>query len=220
MKKLLKISLVLILIVSSGKAGGQYFVSTVKDIGGFVGFPCAIRLKTGEEIDGKFQAIILMKYQIKTDSGEKIKIKPKDINSISFNVSDSRTYVWALTDESRNLIHKNKELAKKDIFIFENIEGKGLLQWLNPGFSGKIKVYACDVGNANFVKDEEEINGSMNYVIIRENTKPVIVDNSNFRKTLKEVFSDCSKMLTGFFDEQMRWDDIGRHVYMYDQLCK
>jgi len=220
MKKLLKISLVLILIVSSGKAGGQYFVSTVKDIGGFVGFPCAIRLKTGEEIDGKFQAIILMKYQIKTDSGEKIKIKPKDINSISFNVSDSRTYVWALTDESRNLIHKNKELAKKDIFIFENIEDRGLLQWLNPGFSGKIKVYACDVGNANFVKDEEEINGSMNYVIIRENTKPVIVDNSNFRKTLKEVFSDCSKMLTGFFDEQMRWDDIGRHVYMYDQLCK
>jgi ABC-type antimicrobial peptide transport system permease subunit len=220
MKNLLKTSLVIMLILSSGRASGQYFVSTVNDIGGFVGFPCFIKLETGEEINGLFQAIILMKYQIKTDGGKKIKIKPREISSISFDVSNNKTYVWALTNESRTQIHKNKELARKDTFIFENIEGKGLLQWLNPGFVGKIKVYACDVGYANLVKDEEEINGSMKYVIIRENAKPVVIDNSNFRETLKEVFSDCPKMLSGFFDEQMRWDDIGRHVFMYDQLCK
>lgn len=224
MKLILRSSLVLILIIFCRQASGQYFVSVVDDISGFGGYPCYIKLKTGEEINGASWSTIWCKYRIKTVQGNKIKIKPSEINFISFNTHIrlfSNIYMQSLTKESQDTIHKNKELAKKDTFIFENIEGYGLYQLVNPGFTRKIRVYAYGVGFTSFVRTlNEKDNGILKYLIIRKNNKPVIVDNANYRETLKEVFSDCPAMLSGFYDEQMRWDDIGRHVYIYDQLCK
>lgn len=221
MKKLFKACLVLILIITCREVSGQYFVSIANNIGGFVGYPCFVKLKNGTEIKALSWSIIWGKYQFKTDKGEKIRLKTRMISSISFDVSKSGLYMWALTNESREAILKDKTLAQKDTFIFESIEEYGLFQRLNPGILDKIKVYAYGVGFAGLsISSNEKDNGIMKYIIVRGNSKPVIVDGSNYRNTLKEVFSDCPEMLSGFFDEEMRWDDIGRHIYMYNQLCK
>jgi hypothetical protein len=221
MKKFLKTCLVMILFIHCMRAEGQYFVSVVGNIGGFVGYPCFVKLRNGKEISAASWAVIWGKYQFKTDKGEKIRLKPSMISSIAFDVSKGRIYVWALTNESREAILKNKELAQKDSFIFENIEGYGLYQLLNPKLSDKVRVYAYGVGLAGLSEGNSEANnGVLKYLIIRDNSKPFIADVSNYRQVLKEVFSDCPEMLSGFFDEEMRWDDIARHIYMYLKLCK
>jgi hypothetical protein len=227
--------IIILFLFHGSHVNGQYFVSVAKDFGGFVGSPCVIKLKTGKDLNGTLWAIIWNKLQVKTDKGEKIIIKPEEISSVSFDVSEAGDFVrHGLTDESKLLLEKNRELAEKDVFIFEDI-GWGLLQWLNPGFSDKIKVYAYEVRENDpfdevYQEDEEgniipgkgngKISTSMKYLIVKSNSKQVLIDNSNYRRLLKEIFSDCAEMLDGFFDEKMRWNDIGRQVFIYTKLCR
>jgi hypothetical protein len=235
MKKILEICLISILLISCRQATGQYFVSTARRMGLFGGCPCNVKLKSGQELNGEITSLNWKQLQIETDKGEKIKVKKDEIRSVSFDKTRKKHYHLWLTDESSELLRKNKNLAAKDTFIFEYVEGEGLLQWLNPGFSDKIKVYAYEVReNVPFEEAEEEdeegniitrkengkISTSMKYLIVKSKTTQIIIDKSNYLGVLKEVFSDCPKMFEGFFDEKMRWNDIARHIYIYDKMCR
>lgn len=214
MKEILKICLVLVLILSRGQTNGQNFNSTSKELGDFSGYPCSIKLKTGESINGILKSFVWNRLKIKKDNKIKIGLNSEEISSVIIYFFDK----------------KNKKLAQKDTFIYENIAGMGLIQWLNPGFSDKMRVYSFITNEVVELKEEDEEGNtvkesvknitSTKYFIIRSNANPVVLDNSNYRKVLKEIFADCPKMMTGFFDEKLRWNDIVRHIHMYGQLCR
>jgi hypothetical protein len=222
MRVIFKIVIVIFFLFTGGQAAGQYFASTIKDMWDLNGCPFCIKLKTGEEVYGASWSMAWGKYRINTKEGVKKNYRPDEISTISFDLSKG-DYEFALVSHSLNSPFPDMEPVVKDTIIFENIEGKGLLQWLNPGFSKKLKVYAFDV------KDPDGINpvgygfgediGYLKYLMRKEDGDFIITVN-NYKEGLDKVFEDCPRLVLRSIFVKSRWSEIERYVFEYDRKCK
>jgi len=230
-------------VLSFCKADGQNFASVIdiNEINNLLGSSCFAKLKTGEEINGKFAGVTtttgyISKVIIKPDKGEKVKLKSAEI--VSWSVKSSGFTEMAAVPDSK-VTTKNMSLSssgnasKDDYIVFETVNtgkasGVCLLQLLNPGIANKIKVYAYEVDSGNSISLTDSKGGNMTYtgrsaityLFVKEGDDPAKVKKSNFRKKIEEIFSDCPKMMSEFHGEKIRWDDIARHVFAYNQKCK
>jgi len=199
--------------------------------------PCTVSLTNGKELTGKFVGGsgtngYLNAITIKLDNGEKLKLKPGEINK--FIVKTSGLAKLALITESTSSIKEVtstdfEEIVNRDHFIFEtalshNKEGKvRLLQLLNPGFDSKIKVYANPNANETMglglagVKITGGKDKSL--LFVKDDSKAVIVRKGDYKDSFVELYATCPKMIEVFKGEKLKWQDVAAHVFVYDQIC-
>jgi len=239
MKKLLSISLVTFALLMTGNASGQGFVETIEGdaIGALFGNECVVNLTSGEEITGKFTSGMyvtngLTKITVKLENGEKVKLVPEQI--VAMQIKSSGLLKLSMISEGGSSI---KELAKTDFkdivnrewVVFETAmtpkktDTYRLLQLLNPGFSGKIKVFAepgsktggIGIGGLQITGGEDRA-----YLFVKGGEKAVKVKKSSYSENFQELYSDCPEMVAAFQGEKIKWDDVAMHVYAYDKACK
>lgn len=200
--------------------------------------PCVVTLLSGEEINGKFggaQEIngYLDKIVIKKDNGEKAKFEPEDITRLAIKASKvaKLTMMAESASSIKELTNANfDEIANREYIIFEtalrsNKAGKPrLMQLLNPGFDGQIKVFAdpnaketkgLGIGGIKLTGGEDK-----SYLFVQNGEKAVLVKKGNYKKNFYELYQSCPKMLAAFEGEKLKWDDVAGHVFTYDQICK
>jgi len=239
MKKLLALSLLAFVLLLTGKAYGQGFVTTVEaeDLGLFYGNQCTLKLESGEEIHGKFMggsysANGLNKINIKLENGEKAKFIPEQV--VSLVIKASKLLKLTMISESNGSVSEFlntdfNDIVKRDYVIFETAltakktDTYRLMQLLNPGFDSKIKVFAepskktggLNVGGLQLTGGEARA-----YLFVKGKEKSIEVKKGSYSKNFQELYGDCPLMISKIQGEKIRWDDVALHVFAYEQACK
>jgi hypothetical protein len=239
MKKILIISLVTILLMVTDKTFSQGFVAAIEDEGlsTLYGNACILKLKSGEEITGKFVGGVyikdgLSKIAIKLENGEKAKFVPEQV--ISLKIKASKLMKLFMVSEAsssiKEMFHSDfNEIVNRDYIIFETAltakktDTYRLLQLINPGFDSKIKVFAepsaktggLSVGGVQLTGGQDRA-----YLFVKGGDKAIMVKKGSYSKNFEELYADCPQMVSAFQGEKIKWDDVALHVFTYDQLCK
>lgn len=244
MKKIPRIFLYLIVILIPCSSYGQEFANIMDLNGGnaLAGNQCIVKLKTGDEIRGDIKSTtitngILTKFTVKTEEGEKKKIKAGDISSlwVKSTVFSSMSAVGGSTltlDQMSMTSVKNDDreyIIYEDAHTEDNSSAFGLLQLLNPGFDSRIKVYALEIDEGNTTSLEDENAGisriaitskpKITYLFIKGD-EAMKVKRSNYKSRFAELYSDCPEMVSKYEGEDIKWKDIESHVLTYDKLCR
>jgi hypothetical protein len=221
------------------KTFSQGFVAAIEDEGlsTLYGNACILKLKSGEEITGKFVGGVyikdgLSKIAIKLENGEKAKFVPEQV--ISLKIKASKLMKLFMVSEAsssiKEMFHSDfNEIVNRDYIIFETAltakktDTYRLLQLINPGFDSKIKVFAepsaktggLSVGGVQLTGGQDRA-----YLFVKGGDKAIMVKKGSYSKNFEELYADCPQMVSAFQGEKIKWDDVALHVFTYDQLCK
>jgi hypothetical protein len=241
MNKLLILLMTFLSIPATGKINGQSFVTAIDmhNIGFLFGSPCIVKLNSGEVITGKFNGMsgvenaITRFYVIPEEGGKWMKFKAEEVSSLRIKTT-KRAKNWAMLPGRTISINgwtiNLDEPVIGDYIIFEaarlgkNSDKYRLLQLLNPGFDSKIKVLFFSIGEGGGFGTDAGADfsyanaGAMDYVF-NKGEKSIRVKQLDYKKTFKELYSDCPKMLE-VFNKEIKWGDAVKHIIVYDQLCK
>ncbi|MFT7030608.1 MAG: hypothetical protein ACJA2C_002006 [Marinoscillum sp.] len=118
------------------------------------------------------------------------------------------------------------KVVETDWVIFEKIRFPGrseryeLTQLLNPGYDTKIKVFAnrnagetmsMSSGNTKLLGGDDD-----SYFVSVNGELPVVIRKGKYAKEgAKQMYGDCPALQ----DQEMKWEDFAKHVFIYDQEC-
>lgn len=233
------VMIILFVLYTASTVNSQGFITPLEeeDYPVIYNQPCTVSLTNGEVLAGKFVGGsgtngYLNTVTIKLDNGQKLKLKPGEINKMIIKASGLAK--MALITESTSSIKEVTntdfdEIVNREHFIFEtalshNKEGKvRLLQLLNPGFDSKIKVYANPNANETMGLGLAgiKITGGKDksLLFVKGDSKAVIVRKGDYKDSFIELYATCPKMTEFFAGEKLKWQDVAAHVFVYDQIC-
>lgn len=238
MKTKFFMSLVTFALLVASNSFCQGFVAAIEDdgLGALYGNACILKLKSGDEIHGKFSGGTyikdgLSKISIKLENGEKAKYTAEEVVSLHIKTS-KLVKLFLVSEASSSIKEMNKadfnEIVNREYIIFETALAAAksdkyrLLQLINPGFDSKIKVYAePSAKTGGFSMGGLQISGGEDraFLFVKGGAKAIIVKKGSYAKNFETLYSDCSKMLSAFQGEKIKWDDVALHVFTYDQIC-
>jgi hypothetical protein len=237
----MKFVYVFLLVVNSLITYAQGFIIEAEEggISYLLGNPCLIEFSNGDRTEAilnsaSFVNGYISAITIKNESGEKIKLKPEEINRLSVKVLKAAKIT--MMAESVNSIKEMtktdfNDVMKRDTLIFEtarhyNKNGKPrLMQLLNPGFDSKIKVYADpnpDRKTNGLALGTIQVTGGLekSYLFVQNNQKAILVKKGSYKKNFEELYGNCRQMLMAFGDEKIKWQDVAGHVYAFNFMCQ
>lgn len=176
---------------------------------------------------------LIKEMKIEDKDGNKVKIKPEDIQYMYLPQSG-----FDKLSKELDYLHDTQKWDNKDIdqskvadgyIYFEQAEVKIkdekktlMMQLLNPSFSNKIKVYhdpyaaeTASVGIGGFTLaggDDKSY-----YVSVRGQTA-FKLQKKNYKEEFTKVFGFCTPLKNKF--EEVRWSDFEEHVYEHNQSCE
>lgn len=235
MKKLLMV----LLTVLATPALGQGFIASLDDDDFQLLFnrPAIVKLVSGDSLSGKMVGgtIIngyLSTIKFKTDSGETAKFKPEDVERLAIKPGKMAKYAM-MSESATSLQEMSKanfdEISNREYIIFETARRstkKGtprLMQLLNPGFDGGIKVFAdpnakktmgLSIGGAKLLGGEDK-----SFLFVQGGEKAVVVKKGSYKENFAELYEKCPAMLEEFKGEKLKWVDVAGHVWVYDRIC-
>ena len=232
--------LLLMALVSSNTLYSQGFIQSIdpEDMSALMNQPCVVKLKSGEEVKGKFKGGSLLngylnKVAIVGEDDEKVKFKPEDIERLSVKSSGLAKLAMIMESSSsvKEMTNANyDEIVNREYVIFESglkaskKDKARLLQLLNPGFDDKIKVYADpeanETGGLGLGAIQLTGGADKSYLFIKAGDKAVKVKKGSYRRNFDELYADCPDMLKVFAGEKIKWADIAGHVFAYNEACK
>ncbi len=235
-------NLTILLLVCCAVASGnsQGFVTPLEedDFTVLYNQPCTAMLVSGDELIGKFVGGsgsngYLNTVTLKLESGEKRKLKPEEIKKLTIKTSGlaKLELITESTESVKAATNTNfDEIINREYFIFEtalshNKEGKiRLLQLLNPGFDSKIKVYvdpnAHETMGIGLAGVKLTGGKDKSLLFVSDGMKAIKVKKSDYKESFVELYSKCPKMLEVFAGENLKWQDVAGHVFVYDQICQ
>jgi hypothetical protein len=189
-------------------------------------------LNDGTRLEGDVKRVTYLGPYIKsltfvTDSGEKHKLKPADIEQLGVKLSglpkwmlavesadESSKTPWGLAHQLRTLDWKS--YMTRDYALFDQVvtpKGKTrLLQRLNPGFDSRLKVYQHKMS----LELGEEVKSLL---IVKDGTTPFVVKKSSYRKQFAELYGDCQEFMDTFGGGRPKFWEVAGHVAVYDRIC-
>jgi hypothetical protein len=200
--------------------------------------PCTALLTSGDELTGRLVGAsgtngYLNTISIKTESGEKRKLKPEEIKKLMIKASGftKLALITESTTSIRELTETNfDEIINREYIIYEtalshNKEGKTrLLQLLNPGFDSKIKVYvdpnAQETMGLGLAGVKLTGGKDKSLLFVTDGEKAIKVKKGNYKENFQQLYAKCPKMLEAFAGEKLKWQDVAGHVFVYDQICQ
>ncbi|MFZ9981895.1 MAG: hypothetical protein ACO3FI_07685 [Cyclobacteriaceae bacterium] len=218
----------------------QGFIASLEEIDliTLLNKPAIVTMADGSEITGKFGGAVLIsgyldKVTIKSEDGEKLKLKPEEMVRLQINASGFSK--MAMISSSASSI---KEVAKRDFseiknreyIVFETAQRSNkaakfrMMQLLNPGFDDKIKVFAdpnanqttgIGIGGIKLTGGEDK-----SYLMVTGGSKAIVVKKSTYRKNFEELYQGCPDMVRAFQGEKIKWEDVAGHVFAFNEACK
>ena len=122
------------------------------------------------------------------------------------------------------------EIVNRQFIIFETARratrsgNARLMQLLNPGFDGEIKVFAdpnakktmgLSIGGAKLLGGEDK-----SFLFVQGGEKAVLVKKGSYKENFAELYAKCPAMLEEFKGEKLKWADVAGHVFVYDVICR
>jgi len=132
------------------------------------------------------------------------------------------------------LEHDFSEVREREYTYYEPVETKPgkhqLYQLINPGFDGKIKVFA--MGEMTFFPDESQysegisVDGveitspQLSKMLVAKSGKVMVVKKGKYKKKyFSELYGDCDAMQQ-YAEEDRKFKYFAEHVFVYDQVCE
>jgi len=239
MKTKLIMSLVVFAFLVISKSYSQGFIAAIEDEGlsALYGNECILKLKTGDEIKGKFVGGTyvkdgLSKISIKLENGDKVKYVPEEV--ISLRIKASKLLKLVLISESTSSVKEASkanfdEMVNREYIIFETAlatkktDTYRLLQLVNPGFDAKIKVFAepssktggLSMGGIQLTGGEDRA-----VLFVKGDVKAITVKKGSYAENFDALYSDCPEMTSAYKGQKIKWEDAALHVFTYNQACK
>jgi hypothetical protein len=232
MKKTMFISLFLCLFVLSGVFAQQF----IEPVGNPMSKECYLTLKNGAETKCEFKSANIsngMKSMtIVDENGVKIKYKAEEVEKLRIKMS-TLAKIGTIIEGSESITAVAKldvnEIIEREFIIYEQAllpkkkDKYALLQLLNPGFDGRIKVYenpmggesGLSVGGIKVTGGEEK-----SFLVVKDGDKSMKIKKGSYKKDFSMLFGDCTEMLKILSDEKIHFQDMALHVLYYNLNCK
>ncbi len=194
-----------------------------------------VTLKNGTEIKGNIADLdrekgLIEQVKIQDGNGKKHKLKPEDIQFMYLPPSglDKLSNAYGALTEVRKWTNEKLEqdLLNQGYVYFEQSDVKIkkktetlLVQLLNPGFSGKIKVYHDPKSKETMslgVAGIDVVGGLLkSYYVKKEGeTAAFKLTKSDYKKEFSMFWSDCDA-ITSEFGTTPEWSDFTKHILKY-----
>lgn len=198
-----------------------------------------ITLTDGTELIGNLKKINRKKglfegITISVDD-KKHKLDAEDISHMYLHPSGLQKLgdVFDLTDDDEKLVDHsmNSELLDEGYVFFQQAECYYkkkkkqvlLLQLLNAGFSGKVKVFHNPMGmeSGGLALGGFQVSGGneKSYFIKKGDNVAFKLKKKDYDDTAGELFGDCED----YFDtikSDLSWGDLGKHILEYSESCE
>ena len=228
MKQKIK-TLALFMLIWSG-IQGQSFLTPLTSISG----EAELTTVSGDKISGKIVAALTgMKginlLTIKDTSGEKHKFNAEDIQDLKVKIEKQGKLemIGQKTSNLEKLMNADfDELNDREYIYYQQIQVPGkdqfvLVQWLNPGFSQRIRVYekpGAKSGETSVGGVTVSGNDFTAFYIILNGQVQEIKKKSYRKEDFTTLFGDCEKMVQ--FYEKPDFADFAEHILYYDLNCR
>ena len=232
MKKTMSISLFLCLFALGG-VFAQQFIEPVENP---VSKECYLTLKNGVETKCEFKTAMsnngMKSMTIIDENGVKIKYKAAEVEKLRIKMS-TWAKIGTIIEGSESITAVAKldvtEIIEREFIIYEQAllpkkkDKYALLQLLNPGFDGRIKVYenpmggesGLSVGGMNVSGGEEK-----SFLVVKDGDKSMKIKKGSYKKDFSMLFGDCTEMIKILSDEKIHFQDMALHVLYYNLNCK
>ena len=232
MKKTMSISLFLCLFALGGVFAQQF----IEPVANPVSKECYLTLKNGVETKCEFKSASMSNgiksMTIVDENGVKIKYKAEEVEKLKIKMS-TWAKIGTIAEGSESITAVAKldvnEIIEREFIIYEQAllpkkkDKYALLQLLNPGFDGRIKVYenpmggesGLSVGGIKVTGGEEK-----SFLVVKDGDKSMKIKKGSYKKDFSMLFGDCTEMLKILSDEKIHFQDMALHVLYYNLNCK
>ncbi len=181
-------------------------ISTVSSVGGTIS---RLTLKTGGE-----------KIKFDIEGIKMLSVLPDDFTRFeettilpALKTINNKDFISVLPEDGRVFYETIRLPGRQEQYI--------LTQLLNPGFDSKIKVYAhpdAESAGSTTVNGLAVDGGNDNVHFFSINgERPFQFDNWGYPKKAPErLFSNCEALMK----DKLRWKDLPKHIWIYDQECE
>ena len=234
MKKLINIS-VLLLLLSSFGVSGQGFIKPVT-------IPwsreCHLTLNHGKQLRGVIRTAVFVggsvrSLSVKLEDGTVQKYKAEDVKRlmIKFGELAKIETMMESTISIQELIETDfNEIIEREYIIYEQAllpkkkDKYALLQLLNPGFDNSIKVYENPSGQESGTMSVGDVTitggRKISYLVVKDGEKSMKVKKGKYRKYFPVLFGDCEELMKLYGGQKVDFFDMATHVLYYDVVCK
>lgn len=234
MKKLIYQTWILLLFISSG-ISAQGFIKPVD-------FPwsreCRLTLNNGEQHRGVIQTAVfsggsVRSLTVKLDQGEVLKFNAEDVNKLMIKfgelakietVMESTTSLQELVNTDFNEIIEREYIIYEQALLPKKKDKFALLQLLNPGFDGRMKVYENPTGQetGTLSVGDVTITGGResSYLVVKDGKKSMKVKKGKYKKAFPALFGDCEEMMKMYKGQKVKFEHMAYHVLHYDIVCR
>ncbi len=232
MKKTISISLFLCLYALGG-VFAQQFIEPVENP---MSKECYLTLINGIETKCEFRSDTLSNgiksMTIVDENGVKIKYKAEEVEKLRIKMS-TWAKIGTIVEGSESITAVAEldvnEIIEREFIIYEQAllpkkkDKYALLQLLNPGFDGRIKVYenpmggesGLSVGGIKVSGGEEK-----SFLVVKDGDKSMKIKKGSYKKDFSMLFGDCTEMLKILSNEKIHFQDMALHVLYYNLNCK
>jgi hypothetical protein len=196
---------------------------------------CHLTLQNGEQISGYFKKVKLKKglveqLTMEDEQGKKHKVNSSEIKL--FKVPPSKMGQLGSVLEGTASVKKMVDtdfsaILEKEYVVFEQALLPGrkaayvLLQLVNPGFDGKIKIYDDPRAKETFgigVAGIQATGGMLkSYYTVKEGVA-LKIEKKNYEEYFDTLYGDCPELIGNYPEKQ--FNRFAEHVFVYDQGCK
>lgn len=205
------------------------FVTPLSSISG----PAEITTLDGKIISGKvkyasFGPNGMMSLMLLDEQGNKNKFKAADVQQLKLKV-DGLAKLEIVAEQSSNikkLANSNfKEVVEREYIYWQRVKHPEkdkyyLLQLLNPGFDGELKVYDLPGKRSGEMSSGDVAisgNTATAYYVVKDGQTFVVSKKKYKKHDFQFLFSDCPKIIE---NNEPDFKAFAEHVYFCDQICE
>ena len=228
-------TLLLTMLLIAANLQAQYFVQPLESVGGAQ--EVYVNTLDGQEMVGRMGAVSMTNghirsFTLKEESGVKHKFKAHQIQQIMVKPSQWDNVQSAFTASSVKELLSNpvNETMQREWVIFEQavLPGKknrfALLQLLNPGMQGDLKVYVdpnAKETNGIGISGIQLTGGKdKSYLVIKGGKKAFLIKKKNYtREAASLLYEGCPWFDQQYAGQKLKFGDFEEHVFLFDKHC-
>ena len=198
--------------------------------------PAYVTKKDGTKVEGTVTKIKRKKGLIELVTlkvrGKKMELNPEDIDHMYLapsgldKLGNALDEAYTVDKWDRQDVESDKIREGYAYFENANVDVKGtvrslLMQLLNPGFSGKIRVYfdpfAQETTRVGFAGLTVSGGLDKSYYVQRPGEQAFRLKKKDYKKGFEEFYSDCPALMNEY--PKPDWSDFAKHVFFYSESC-
>lgn len=231
-----KIATILFVLLAAQISFAQAFIAAVSQVP--MNTEAIVERTDGSEVTGKIKSAtlimgVLKSFTLKDADGNKIKFKSGDVKSIKVKpgllgkldmIAEKTSSIKEMAETDFNEIIDREWVYFERVISPKKNKKPLLLQRLNPGFDAAIQIYnnpgggktgTLSSGDVDIIGGEDR-----SYIAVKSNGDTFYIRKASYDKNIRENLGDCEAFIKHFESQKLKFSDIARHVYYYNELCQ